>query len=81
MSHGLYRLLDLLDQARLPYRLDRHRCDTVLITVTVVGERIEIDVFEDGHVEFARFAGNEAVADDLSALEALLRRHSDSGNS
>ena len=54
MSHKLFEILQALDAARLPYRLSRHRDDTVLIAVTTTGERLEIDVFADGHVEFCR---------------------------
>lgn len=41
-----------MDEQRLWHQLSRHRDDTVLITVTVPGERLEIDVFENGHVGF-----------------------------
>jgi hypothetical protein len=75
MSHPLYHLVNLLDEHRLWYRLDRHRPDTVMITVTVVGERLEIDVFEDGHVEFSRFKGEESVESDAHDLDDLIRRH------
>ena len=46
-----------------------------MITVTVVGERLEIDVFEDGHVEFSRFMGNEGVESDETLLNGLIRTH------
>lgn len=75
MSHRLYRLLSLLDEQRLYYRVDRHRDCTVMITVTVVGERLEIDVFEDGHVEFSRFKGNESVGDDTDDLDQIIHKH------
>jgi hypothetical protein len=29
--------------------------------VTFVGERVEIDAFDDGHLEVSRFKGTEAV--------------------
>ena len=75
MSHELYRMIRLLERERVHYRLDRHRDDSVMITATVVGERVEIDVLEDGHVECSRFRGNEDVEGDVPALEALLREH------
>ena len=49
--------------------------DSVMITVTIVGERLEIDVFEDGHVEFSRFMGDEGVHSDVEQLETLIRQH------
>lgn len=73
MSHELYRVIHLLEREGIPYRLDRHRDDSILITATPVGERIEIDVFEDGHKEYSRFRGSEDVEDDIRILENLLR--------
>jgi hypothetical protein len=29
--------------------------------VTLVGERIEIDIFEDDHLEISRFRGDESI--------------------
>lgn len=75
LSHALYRILGSLDEQRLWYRIDRHRADTVMITVTVVGERLEIDVFEDGHVEFSRFKGDEGVESDPDQLDRTIRQH------
>ena len=75
MSHELYRMIRLLERERVHYRLDRHRDNSILVNETMVGERIEIDVFEDGHVEYSRFRGHEDVEGDVPALEALLREH------
>lgn len=72
MTHELYRVIRLLERERVHYRLDRHRDDSIMITATLVGERIEIDVFEDGHVEYSRFRGNEDVENEIPLLEALL---------
>ena len=75
MSHELYRVIRLLEREGVHYSLLRHRDDSIMITATLVGERIEIDVFEDGHVEYSRFRGTEDVEDDIPLLEALLREH------
>ena len=75
MSHELYRVIRLLEQGRIHYRLGRHRDDSIMITATLIGERIEIDVFEDGHIEYSRFRGSEAVESDVPFLEGLLREH------
>ncbi|NIF40982.1 hypothetical protein F3J14_08805 [Burkholderia sp. Tr-862] len=75
MTHPLYELLSNLDERRLFYTLGRHRPDTILISITVPGERIEIDVFDDGHMEMSRFSGDESVIDDqqviLKAIEEV----------
>ncbi|WP_407104570.1 hypothetical protein [Hansschlegelia beijingensis] len=77
LTHRLYELLDLLDRSRIAYRIDRHRSDTVMITATLVGERVEIDVFADGHIEYSRFRGDEGVECDDGGLLRLLREHSE----
>jgi hypothetical protein len=74
MSHEIYRVIRLLEQRGVYYRLDCFRDESITITATLVGERIEIDVFEDGHIEYSRFRGDESVEDDVSALEALIRQ-------
>jgi hypothetical protein len=75
LTHPLYRILRLLEEQGLWFRVDRQRDDTVMITVTLVGERLEIDVFEDGHVEFSRFKGTEDLESDQDALNELIRQH------
>jgi hypothetical protein len=52
--------------------LARHRDDTVMVTVTLVGLRVEIDVFEDGHLEYSLFSGSESVESDLDKLKAMI---------
>jgi hypothetical protein len=72
--HALYQLLDRLDSARLHYTLSRHRPDTILVTVTFVGERTEIDVFEDGRMEVSRFPGSESIVGDQELVWQLIGR-------
>jgi len=61
MTHPLFKLLNRLDRAKCHYSISRHRLDTLLITVTFIGERVEVDVFEDGHMEVSRFPGSENI--------------------
>ncbi len=67
----VFEVLKRLDEAKVHYSIGRYRSDTIHITVTVVGERIEITVFEDDHVEVSRFVGNEDVLDE-SVLDEIL---------
>jgi hypothetical protein len=80
MNHPLYELLSRLDQARYYYSLSRHRYDTVLITVTFVGERVEIDVFDDGHMEGSRFPGTEAVVGGEELIYKLIDQNEKEDN-
>jgi len=72
MNHPLYDLLRRLKEDKLYFTMSRHRDDTILITVTLVGERIEIDVFDDGHMEVSRFKGDEDVLGDSDLVYQIL---------
>ncbi len=74
MSHPLFDLLSRLDEARYYYALARHRDETVRVTVSFVGERVEVDVFDDGHMEVSRFLGTEDVVGGSELIYRLLDR-------
>ena len=71
--HPLFDLLQRLDAGRYHYTISRHRPDSVLVAVSFVGERTEIDVFEDGHMEVSRFLGTEDVLGDEQLVWQLIR--------
>jgi hypothetical protein len=73
MSSALFRTLRRLETARLHYFIERTRPDSIRLSVTMVGQRIEIDVFEDDHVEISRFCGNEAVEGGEELLKKILK--------
>jgi hypothetical protein len=75
MTHPLFKLLSRLDAARYHYSMSRHRADTVLVTVTFVGERVEVDVFEDGHMEVSRFPGSEDIVGGEDFILALIKEN------
>lgn len=77
MSHSLYSLLRKLEGARIHFTLARHREDSVLVTITLVGERIEVDVFEDGHMEVSRFPGREDVVGGEELVHDLIEKNRD----
>jgi hypothetical protein len=74
-THPLFELLQRLDAGRYHYTLSRHRSDTVLVSVTFVGERTEIDVFEDGHMEVSRFLGTEDVLGGAERVWQIIRNN------
>ncbi|WP_027684150.1 hypothetical protein [Rhizobium leguminosarum] len=67
----VFEVLKRLDDAKVHYFIGRYRPDTIDITATVVGERVEISVFDDDHVEVSRFFGNEDVLDE-DVLDEIL---------
>jgi hypothetical protein len=68
MSTAIFKIVKALEHAGLHFYLERTRPDTIRISATLVGERWEIDVFEDDHVEVSRFLGNEAVEGGIDFL-------------
>ena len=72
MSHPLYDLLLRLEDAKIPFTLSRNWSDSLLVTLTLVGERVEIDVFEDGHMEVSSFKGREDVVGGAELVEKFI---------
>jgi hypothetical protein len=61
MSSAVFETIRLLEAKRLHFTIERTRPDAIRLSVTLVGERIEVDVFEDNHLEISRFRGDESV--------------------
>ncbi len=67
------RLTDFLNrlrEAKIHFTLASFRDDTVMVQVTVPGERWEIEFFTDGHVEAEKFRSSGEIF-DATALETL----------
>ncbi|MDR8881428.1 hypothetical protein FEP63_04192 [Burkholderia multivorans] len=48
------------------------RPDSILVSVAVVGQRVEIDVFDDGHMEVSRFVGNEDIEGGVELIDSIV---------
>jgi hypothetical protein len=66
--------LDFLRGKKVHFRLDQYRTNSITVTFTLVGCRVEVDFFED-HIEFSYFTGDESVHDDWKIMQALLDKH------
>jgi hypothetical protein len=75
-GHPLFALLAQLEAERIPFTLGRYRPDTILVSLTLVGARVEVDVFDDGHMDVARFVGDEGILGGLDMVTALIREYS-----
>jgi hypothetical protein len=62
----------MLEEARLHYFIERSRPDSLRLAVTMVGQRVEIEIFEDDHIEISRFLGDEKVEGGAELLKQLL---------
>ena len=74
MGHALYDLLNKLDEEKYHYVLARDRPDAVEVKITFVGERVEVSVFEDGHMEVSRFLGTEDVLGGEELIYDLIEK-------
>ena len=65
-----------LNRARIMHSITSIREGAIMIDAAVPGERWEIEVFEDGHVEIERYVSNGEIADE-AALHRLLAQFPD----
>ncbi len=70
----LFDFLDLLESRRIYFTLSRIR-DSVLVEVSVPGERWEVEFFADGSVQVEKFK-SEGIIYDGSELNVLFAEHS-----
>ena len=59
MSSAVFATIKALEAAHVHFFIERTRPDTITLTATFVGERMEIDIFDDDHIEISRFRGDE----------------------
>lgn len=70
---GLLAFLKYLQSRKIWYTLAHLRDDSIMVTFTLVGYRVEVDFFEDD-VEYSVFAGHEDVLTDEKELFSLIDR-------
>jgi len=66
-------IIRALEKAQIHYRVDKHRYDGISIEATVPGERWEIDVLEDGEVDFERFVSDGNVTGEEEMIQAIAK--------
>jgi hypothetical protein len=73
MASAVFKTMRMLEEARLHFFIERTRPDSIRLSVTMVGERVEIDIFEDNHLEISRFLGDEKIEGGLDLLTSMLK--------
>lgn len=74
---GLQRVIDFLEFLReknIDYRIDQQQPEAIMVTVPLVGIRIEAEFFVD-HVEYSIFSGKEDVENDERALRDFIAQN------
>ncbi len=69
----LQSIFGTLEEAAIDFTVARNRDDAVSIHAVVPGERWEIDVLDDGTVDFERFVSDGEVLDDRALKQSIAR--------
>ena len=69
----LMKIIHALEAARIHFTVTRYRRDAISIQATVPDERWEIDVLEDGTVEFERFVSVGGVTGKTELKHAIVK--------
>jgi len=70
---SLTAFLQRLKEENIDYQLEHNRDETIMVLVTVPGERWEIEFFDDGQIEIERFKSNGHL-DNETVLTELFNR-------
>ena len=70
----LIDFLDRLEECAIYYQLNKIR-DSILVEVTVPGQRWEVEFFSDGHIEVEKFISDGEIF-GKEELKALFEKHS-----
>jgi hypothetical protein len=78
MPSVIFEVCQMLDEAKIHYFIERERgTNSILLTATFVGERVEVDIFEDDHIEISRFRGDESIEGGMELLRQLVKRETE----
>ena len=67
----LLAFLNFLRDRKIWFRLEHLRDDAVMVSVHMVGTRLEVEFFDE-HIEYSVFEGDESVHDDQVRLFQLI---------
>ncbi|KQN94297.1 hypothetical protein ASE95_05530 [Sphingomonas sp. Leaf231] len=68
-----FAIIARLNAARIHHTITSIRDDAIMIDAAVPGERWEIEVFEDGHVEIERYTSAGEIAGEAALVELFAR--------
>lgn len=68
----IFEVLKMLEESKIPFRLARDRPDTIRVDATLYGLRLEIECFDDNHVEVSTFRGTEDIDGEYDYLLKIL---------
>ncbi len=66
--------LNYLKGNSITYTIAHRGSESVMVTYTLYGVRVELDFFDD-HIEYSYFTGNEDVETDQALLFAMIQEY------
>jgi hypothetical protein len=73
---SVFDLMHRLDRAAIHYDLASVRDGALMVQVSVPGERLEVEFFEDGNIEVERFVSTGKI-ESSDVLDELIAKHTD----
>ncbi len=61
--------LNQLEQQKINYQISHHRDEAVMITVSIAGQRWEIEFLENGDIEVEKFISNGEIEGEEALKE------------
>jgi hypothetical protein len=71
----LLSFLKKLEERKIYYRLEKVR-ESIMVDVTVPGQRWEIEFFDDGHIEIEKFISDGSIYNETE-IDTLFNQFSD----
>lgn len=69
LFNKLLTFLNQLERKKINYQIAHHREEAVMITVSIVGERWEIEFLDNGDIEVEKFISNGEIEGEESLKE------------
>lgn len=69
--------LNQLEKQKINYDIAHHRDEAVMVTVSIVGERWEIEFLENGEIEVEKFISHGEIEGEEALQELLARETAD----
>jgi hypothetical protein len=69
--------LNKLEQQKIHYQVSHHRDEAVMITVSIAGQRWEIEFLDNGDIEVEKFISNGEISGEETLKELFERETTD----
>ncbi|WP_449409895.1 hypothetical protein [Methylobacterium komagatae] len=73
---SIYNVLRILEDRKISFALNRSRPDSIRVDATLYGIRLEIECFDDNHIEVATFRGSEDIDGGFDFLLQTINENS-----